>query len=744
MHFAAPIPIWLSAALVAALGWVAFFTYRRPLAPLSRIQRVTLTGLRACTLVVLLFFVLRPIVLVPARQGDVIVPVLLDVSRSMRIQDADGQGMSRLAAAVRLLQTAMLPELSRRFTPEIYTVGDGLEPIAAGGIGQAKPEARHSNLVSALSSISERYRGRRVSGVVLLSDGGDTSESQDGQDPENDSTVPVFAVGLGKVDGLRDREVLAVAAGDPQLDQASVDLRVSAVSHGYGRQPFDIEVRANGRLLQSRRVTPAADGTPIDELFTVVPDQNVPTVLTVNIPAGDGEAITENNSRGILVNPAGRRRRILLIEGTAGFEHSFLARALAADLGLDVDAVVRKGKNDSGKDTFLVQAGGNRAALLTAGFPPRPEDLFAYDTVIVANVEGDFFTRAQLATLAEFVGERGGGLLVMGGRSFAQRGLIGTPVEEVLPVELNDRRGAPPAALGLVASAPINTVVMTPDGEQHPVMRIGSTLEETRKRWAALPSLAAVAPLGGPRPGASVLAFAATPAGLYPVVAVQRYGRGRAMIFGGEAAWRWRMQLPSGDHSYEYFWRQSARWLAGASPDPLTLTLPASAEPGDSTTVEIEARDAAYAPASDASVDATVVNPSGTSQSLTLRSGARAGTFTAALGLGQPGLYRVHAEARRGTTPLGVADRWLNVGGGDREFADPRLNEGVLRRIALASGGRYVTAADVASVTQALEAAVPQDAEPERRDIWHQPWTYALAIALLSAEWVLRRRWGLR
>ena len=42
---------------------------------------------------------------------------------------------------------------------------------------------------------------------------------------------------------------------------------------------------------------------------------------------------------------------------------------------------------------------------------------------------------------ADFVAERGGGLLVLGGRSFAQRGLSGTPLEEVLPVELNDRRG---------------------------------------------------------------------------------------------------------------------------------------------------------------------------------------------------------------------------------------------------------------------------------------------------------------
>ena len=32
----------------------------------------------------------------------------------------------------------------------------------------------------------------------------------------------------------------------------------------------------------------------------------------------------------------------------------------------------------------------------------------------------------------------------------------------------------------------------------------------------------------------------------------------------------------------------------------------------------------------------------------------------------------------------------------------------------------------------------------EPRDLWHQPWAIALVIVLLSAEWILRRRWGLR
>jgi uncharacterized membrane protein len=444
------------------------------------------------------------------------------------------------------------------------------------------------------------------------------------------------------------------------------------------------------------------------------------------------------------VNAAGRKRRLLVIEGAPGFEHSFMKRALALDPGLEIDAVTRKGRNADGQPTFFVQAGAGRASALTSGFPATREDLYAYDAIVIANVEGDFFTHAQLAMAADFVAERGGGLLVLGGRSFAQRGLIGTPLEVALPVELSDRRGVVHAASTGQAAAP-NKLVVTADGENHPIMRIGDTPDETRKRWAALPPLAASAPLGGPRPGASVLAVTESANGLFPLVAVQRYGRGRSMIFAGEASWRWKMMLASTDRSHEFFWRQAARWLAGPAPDPVTIAAPESAEPGDAGSIEIEARNAGFAAVPDASVDATIAAPGGEPQPLTLRhADAASGRFTAPFQPGQAGLYRVHATAHRGATPLGAADRWVYVGGGDRELADPRLNEGFLRRVARASAGRYVRAGDAARVVSWLESSVPQAVAPERRDVWHQPWALASLVALLAAEWILRRRWGLR
>jgi uncharacterized membrane protein len=751
MHFAHPLSWWLALLLAAAIGGIAWLAYRRPLSPLTTLQRGTLVALRVIALASLVLFLFRPVAMLPPSSSrDAVVPILVDVSRSMRVADADGQ--TRIARAAALVNGEFGKALSAHFSTELFSVGDSLTPAQS---DKLSADARRTNLAGALASVRERYRGQRIAGVVLLSDGGETEGGRTGGAGSAPADAvataaggpPVFAVGLGSPDGPRDREVVGLTAGDPRLDQASVDLHVTAISSGFGRTPFTLRVLANGQLLDTRRIVPTADGSPIDQVFTVSPDLLNPTVYTAEIPRDESEEVAENNARSVLVSPAGRKRRVLIVEGAPGFEHSFMTRAWARDPGLEIDSVTRKGKNADGQDTFFVQAGPGRAAPLTSGFPAQREQLYVYDAVAIANLESDFFSRGQLAMLADFVAERGGGLLVLGGRSFAQRGLSGTPLEEVLPVEMNDRRGGLARAAATPADlAGHNKVTLTADGESHPIMRIGGSAEESRKIWSAMPALAASAMVGGPRPGATVLALTTAPGGgVFPVVAVQPYGRGRSMVFAGEASWRWKMLVPSTDRAYEFFWRQAARWLSSSAPEPVAIAVPDAPEPGDSIAVEVTSRDAAFAPVSDATVDATLTVPGGASQPIKLRrADATSGRFSAALALDRAGLYRVHAEARRGSTPLGAADRWMFVGGADREFADPRLNEGFLRRVARTSGGRYVRAGDASRVPGWLQSAVPQNAAPERRDLWHEPWAFGFVIALLSAEWILRRRWGLR
>jgi uncharacterized membrane protein len=734
MRFAVVLPVWgylLAFAASLALAWYTYAGVRLP----AR-SRWLLTGLRALTLVLLVATVLRPIRLVPpATARDRIVPVLVDVSRSMRIADAEGP--ARLQRARSAAET-LVASLGTSFRTEVWTFGDGVAP---GDLGRLQASAGRSDIGGALSAIADRYRGRALGGIVVISDGGDTAVREDLV--SDAAAAPVFTVGVGTPAITRDREVVAMAAGEPRLADSTVDVHVSALSTGYGTQPLEMTLTANGRPVDVRRVA-AADGAPVHTVFTVSPDPTAPTVYQVAVPVAPGEIAAENNTRSVLVEPPGRRRRLLLIEGAPGYEHTFLKRALAHDTSLDVDSVVRKGVADDGRPTFFVQAAASRAASLASGFPEVRADLFQYDAVVFGNVEAAFFTRAQLEDTAAFVAARGGGLLVFGGRSFEQQGLARTPIDEVLPVDMSDRRALVARVSGAVAAGG-TPVALTADGADHPATRSGATAEEARRAWEGLPPLASVSIVGGPRPGAQVLAVAAGAAGeTRPLLAVQRYGQGRAMVFAGEASWRWRMMLPAADTRYDTIWRQMARWLTRGSTEPVAITSATASSPGVTDVVAVLVRDRAFEPVRDAEVRLTVAEPGGTERQVTATlADPTDGRYAAAVRFDDIGVYRIRADARRGGDVLGSAERAVLSGGADPEMADPRLNEAVLQRLAAATGGAYVRAADVARIPPLLQTSGGPAGPPEVRDLWHGAWVLLAIIALLGAEWALRRRMGL-
>ncbi len=735
MRFAVALPWWgyvLAFGLALVLAWAA---YARVVVALTRGERALLTTLRAASLVIIVAALLRPVAVVPTSEPeDRLVAVLIDNSRSMSLADA---GESRIAHAHAIARD-LAESVGTGYKMEWLTIGESLNRVDLEAI---RPTARQSDLTGGLEALAERYRQQRLAGIVLLSDGGATALRP--LAPGLLPSTPVFTVGIGSTAPLRDREVVNVTAGEPLLPEASIDLSVSAVSHGYGTAPIELRVSANGRPVEVRRVTPGAEGAPIHEVFTVSPSADTPTVYTVEVPPTEGEAISENNTRSVLVPPQVARRRILVVEGAPGFEHTFLKRALASDRGLDVDSVVRKGQNDDGRPTFFVQASENRAAALASGYPQTREALFKYDAIVFGNVEADFFTRDQLALTAAFVAERGGGLLVLGARSFERQGLSTTPLEEVLPVDLTDRRADVARTAGGGGQV-MNVPGLTADGAAHAATRLAASVEDSRRAWETLPPLASVSLVGAARPGALVLAVATGPTGNHPLIAVQRYGQGRAMVFAGEASWRWRMMRPAADTTYDTIWRQMVRWLAATTPGAVSIAPLVVAVPGGTESISVQVRDAEFRPVADADVTLTITTPDGQARTVTpALTDAADGRYSAATVFDQPGVYRVASDARRGGALLGSATRAVLSGGTDVEMSDPRLNEPLLQRLAAATGGQYLRGEDAGRLPALLRDAQPHETSTEIRDLWHNAWTILAILGLLAAEWLVRRRVGL-
>lgn len=737
MYFAAGVSWWGPVLAVVAAVLVGYGAYRRPVVPLSRTQRGILIGLRAAALLLLLLVLFQPVRTDPATLADAVVPVLLDLSRSMRVVDAAGR--SRIEQAVALARDRVVPLLASTVPVEVLGFGDRLVDLA---LETAVADAPRTDLAGALDAVTERYQGRRVAGIVVISDGGETG-ARAAAAAAGELEVPLYTVGVGAPRPGPDREVTAVTAGGATATDSLIDLNVSAISHGFGSAPFELRLLEDGMLSQVRRAVPPGDGQPVRLTFRAAPKPDVATLYTIEVPTEPRELVIENNRRSVLVPPPSRPRRVLMIEGLPGHDHSFLKRVWFADPSVSLDAVVRKGLNDRGEHTFYVQGDPERTPALAEGYPVTHEALFRYDVVVLANIEPGFFRPDQLEMTAAFVADRGGGLLLLGEATLDRNGLAGSALEAAVPVEfvdqsrMGDYRGAGGHA----------NLTLTADGADHAMMQLAPTVEGTRERWQRAPALAGAVGVGDVKPGASVLAVTADepPSEVRPLIVVQRYGGGRTMVFAGRAAWRWRMLLPADERTYETYWGQVVRWLGGASPDPVSVTTGGGAAPGDAMHLDVRVRDTDYTPRLDAAPVVTVTGPAGDTEVVRpVLAGGGAGLYRAELSPRDPGVYRVETVVDVPGDRLGVASDWFLVGGADAELTDPWLDEAALRRTAEAGGGRYVAPDDITALPRLVLEATAPDAEPRVRPLWHNAWVFFLLVGALAGEWSLRRRWGMR
>ena len=168
--------------------------------------------------------------------------------------------------------------------------------------------------------------------------------------------------------------------------------------------------------------------------------------------------------------------------------------------------------------------------------------------------------------IAEFVDRRGGGLLMLGGpRAFAEGGYAGTAVADVLPVVLDRGHGA---AEGHRDAA---------DGEADARRRRDGRDAAGAHRGGVGREMGVAAGRDGGEPrrrrearrhgAADRHRRVARASG--PMLAFQRYGRGKAFAFLPQDSWMWQMHatIPVEDMTHENYWRQLLRWLVDGVPD---------------------------------------------------------------------------------------------------------------------------------------------------------------------------------
>jgi uncharacterized membrane protein len=743
--FAASRSMTLTVLGFAALAAAALITYRGITNEGPVRERLVLVLLRLAALGVLMVCLFRPtLVLRAAVPQQNFLGIVLDDSRSMTIADRDGVPRTDFIQKELGDEGALHKALSDRFVLRHFrfsTTADRLN-----GVADLKYAGTSSRLAPALERARDELAGLPLAGLVLVTDGADTSDEalDESIAALKARSIPVFTVGLGRESFERDVQIARVETPRSTLKGTSLAVDVVISQTGYAGDTVQLQVEDDGRIVSSQDVKLPADGDAATVRVNFTADSAGPRAFRFKIPAQRDEQVTQNNNRDALVEVLDRVEKALYIEGEPRPEYKFIGRAVEDDKNVQVVRLLR-----TAQDKYYRQ-GVDGGEELVGGFPKTRDELFQYRALILGSVEAASFTPEQLRMLADFVSKRGGGLLMLGGRrSFAEGGWAGTPVAEVLPIEFDaetaSRGNAPEYFTHL-------NVKPTRAGTNYPVTQLAGNEQESSARWNDMPTVSAVNVVRTAKRGATVLLTGATEDRREQIVlAFQRYGRGKALAFPIQDSWLWQMDAPVAvdDMTHETFWRRMVRWLVDGVPKHVGISTAVDrVDPGEPIKLTAEVVDPAFAEVNDAQVIAEIRAPSGKVSEAKLewtvtRDGEYRGSFVPE----EVGTYEVKAKATRfkdgAPQDLGSSTIHARASAGDGEYFDAAMRRSLLTRISEETGGRFFAGADAKSLPEAISYTGRGVTVIEERDLWDMPILLMLLLAIIAAEWGYRRVRGL-
>ncbi|QAT87641.1 hypothetical protein EJ065_6112 [Corallococcus coralloides] len=742
-----PLPVWalvlLGVGLVLGIALAAWGVRREP----SRGRKLLLWGLRLGAGVAAFFFLLEPGIrhLQVARMKNR-VAVLVDRSASMNFPSEPG-GPTRSAQVAAFLEKAAptFASWQDRFTVEVYGVDPELSPVTAAQLAQEPARAGTTDLLAALRSAASGGQGsRKLSGVLLFSDGADNTELKAGavgraRAALTDLGVPVSTFLVGQ-EALKDLSVEGLKVDDFAFVRNSLTVEVEIHGRGFSGQDIPVVLSQEGKTVASKlvKMTTGDDVKPVS--FTFTPDQTGRFVYTVTVPTFPDEAVSDNNSRSFTLKVIRDRVRVLLVVGRPSWDERFLRGLLKQDANVDLVSfyILRTLSDDPGVS--------NERELSLIPFPMEEifdTKLHTFDVVIFQNFgySDPSLSIAEYERNLERYIHEGGAFVMIGGDSVLGEGRASMPtLMEALPVEAAGPANAEPFKPRL-----------TPEGLRHPVTSIGTGAASTEGTWGELAPIPG-ANLTRARPGATVLMdhpFMTVDGKNAPLVSVWDYGRGRAMVVATDATWSWAFTAHrdgSPNRAYDRFWGNALRWLV-RDPDLTTLKVtadPPSVEPGRPVGVVVQARMADYQPAEGAQVRVELFSVA-TQKPVAVQTGTAGADGVVRLEFAPPapGPYKLLASAKKGETDLGKGEDAVAVRAVGPELSDASVRPTLMEQIASVTEGKaYKLPQDGMPDVPLLDPPVVEVGRAKDQPLWDR-WYYLVAlIALLGAEWFARRRFG--
>jgi uncharacterized membrane protein len=739
---------WLVVAIgVVLLALLWFGPSGRKISPG---RRRVLAVLRVLVIVLMLLAMLRPtLVRTKITKQSATLIVLVDRSRSMLVTDGVGK-KSRWLALKAALRDALpaLGELSKDLEIKVYEF-DG-EPERLDFKPQkleldAEPTGDQSAIGATLDETVKAEAGKRLAGVVLLSDGAQRAYPPNDLPPQlaarrlADLGCHLYAVPFGQARGpgqVRDAAIEDLVVAEHVFVKNQLPVTGALRMEGLENQKIPVELlveTAPGKMtsIAKREIAGKPDGeqTPIE--LTYVPKTPGEIKITLKAAEQPGELVTTNNEISTFVTVLKGGLNVLYLDGALSAEQKFLRWSLDASPDIRLDYLhIRADRPET------------RPGDLAERFKPGK-----YDVYMLGDLDSEAFKTDELELLRSTV-EQGAGLIMLGGlHSFGAGGYGATPLADVLPIEIGRLERQP---LGEKIREDLHLAgpqKMRPTnyGASQYVMLLGAGSQKAKsaEAWEKLPPLEGANRFGGLKQGANSLAE--SDAG-QPLLVASNFGNGRVLAFAGDSTWHWWME--GQETAHKRFWRQVILWLARkdeSNEGQVWVKLDQRRHaPGSRVEFTAGAKTAEGEPVVDGSFEAEVVRPDGKRTAVTLRKQGEEmrGTFLDAQAAGD---YTVVVKARRKDEPIGAAQARFLVFEQDLELNNPAADVGALESLAAMTGGKSLAPEQLPSLFKDLKKSTKNlEVETQAKETLWDKWPVLTAfVGLLALEWLLRKRWGL-
>ena len=770
---------WLVPAIgvLVVVGGLLWWSYRKaPVAgPLGRVC----FGLKFLGVLALAACLIEPLWTGErARPGANFVAILADNSQSMQIKDR-GEKLTRGEKAREALGAAKSGwqmQLESDFQVRRYVFDSSLQ--ASTDWNDLSFSGRGSGLASALRQVADRFKSQPLAGVLVFTDGTDTEGLEN---LASETAAPIYPVLVARDETVEDIAIQNVTVTQSAFEDTPVAIQADVNPGGFAGQNLTAQVLEHGKVVAEQTLRAPRERQALAFRFQLKPVESGVVFYQLRVAAASGlhefetgktttEATLVNNSRLVEVDRGRGPYRVLYVSGRPNWEYKFLNRALEEDDQVQFVGLIRIARREP-KFEFRGRAGESSNPLfrgfdrkteeterydqpvlvrlntrdeseLRSGFPKTPEELFAYEAVVLDDIEAEFFTADQMALMQKFVSERGGGLLMLGGQESFQNGKYQrTPVGDILPVYLDALEAAnPPRDLKFS---------LTREGWLQAWARIRPTESDERMRLDEMPSFQVLNRIRGIKPGASVIAGLSDGAGNnFPAIVVQRYGNGRTAALTIGDFWRWGITQENLQRDLGKGWRQMIRWLVADTPKRVEFTTQkAAGETGQTFDLRVRVRDEKFQPLDNANVIVTVKPLAKSAQPIRVTaepSLQEPGVYHASFVSRDPGGYHAHAIVTNATGGwVGTAEAGWVSDLAEEEFRSLKPNRPALEALARKTGGELITLERLDKLVDALPRKKAPVTESWTAPLWHKPAVFLFALACFVAEWGLRRWKGL-